>query len=206
MVQMTEILSLLVFQSSRQQLLSILMTKIDVAKAHRDEHKARNEPEDEAEARYIDNMLKAFQAADDHSKRLEYWSDLREMAREGEILGTSEQGWGHEWRDAESNGSKSSALGDGDENKDTQNVRVVEEPNPAPDEDVLEELAEEDKDDEQMEAAKKEAELRQLAEVGELKGKWEEDSVKRPEKLTSFYNDDEEDDVDDEHNRHNHDT
>jgi hypothetical protein len=204
---MPEILALLVFQSSRQQLLSILMAKIDSARAHRDEHKAHNEPEDEAEGRYIDNMLKAFQAADDHSKRLEYWSDLREMSRKSEISGGAEQDWGHGCQSAGTNGRESSALDDGvkqaGKDKGKRKIRVADELDVAPNENVPEGLTEEDKDDRQIEAAKKEAELRQLAEVGELKDEGKEDGVKSPAKLTSF-SDDEHDD-DSEHEGHHHD-
>jgi hypothetical protein len=185
MLQMSDIMSLLVFQGSRQQLLSILMNKIDAAKAHRDEHKTRNEPEDEAEGRYIDNVLKAFEAADDHSKRLEYWSDLRELSRKGEVSGPAKQAWSHGWQNAGHSGQKGSALiGAQDETVtgNPHNPHVAEENDRAPDEDVPGELAQEDRDDMHLDDAKKEAEARQLAEVEELK----DGDMKRPAKLTSF--------------------
>jgi hypothetical protein len=199
---MSEIMSLLVFEGSRQQLLSTLMAKIDSAKAHREEHKARNEPEDEAEGRYIDNMLNAFEAADDHSKRLEYWSDLREMSRKGEILGGTKQGWGHVWQHVGTSGRESSAPSDGErqsgDDKGKQRAYMANDVNQAPDENIPEQLGEEDKDDEQIEAAKREAESRQLAEVGGLDG----DDVKSPAKLTSFS--DNEQDADSEHEGRHH--
>lgn len=202
---MSEIMSLLVFQGSRQQLLSILMAKIHSAKAHRDEHKARNEPEDEAEGRYIDDMLKAYEAADNHCKRLEYWSDLREMSRKGEVSGDTDQGWGHVWPSAGTSDQESSALGNGErqsgDNKGKRRTRVANNVDQAPDENVPELLAEEDKDDKQIEAAKREAESRQLAEVGGLDG----DDVKSPAKLTSFSDDEHDDDLS-EHEGNHHDT
>jgi hypothetical protein len=158
------------------------MNKIDAAKAHRDEHKARNEPEDEAEGRYIDNVLKAFEAADDHSKRLEYWSDLRELSRKGEVSGAAKQAWSHGWQSARHSGPKSSALRGAQDETVTGNIYVAEESDQAPDEYVPDELAQEDRDDMHLDDAKKEAEARQLAEVEELK----DGNMKRPAKLTSF--------------------
>ncbi|KAE9969673.1 hypothetical protein BLS_008814 [Venturia inaequalis] len=189
---MSDIMSLLVFQGSRQQLLSILMSKIASAKAHRDEHKARHEPEDEAEGRYIDNMLNAFEAADDHCKRLEYWSDLREMSRKGEISGDAAQGWGHAWQGTGSVGRESRVL-EGqskkfENDKGKRKARLESEVFYTAEENVPEELAEEEKDDQQMQAAKKRAESRQLTEVGEMGGKSDENR-RNPAKLTAFSDD-----------------
>ncbi|TLD24689.1 Ferlin/Peroxisome membrane [Venturia nashicola] len=189
---MSDIMSLLVFQSSRQQLLSILTHKIGSAKAHRDEHKARQEVEDQAESRYIDNMLNAFQAADDHCKRLEYWSDLREMSRKGEISGDAAQGWGHTWQRSGSVGRESRALEDQsrkpENDKGKRRARLNSDVFYTAQENVPEELAEEEKDERKMEAAKKQAESRQLTEVGEA-GERREEERRKPAKLTAFSDD-----------------
>lgn len=202
---MSEIMSLLVFQSSRKQLLSMLVAKIESAKAHRDEHKACNKPEGEAEGRYIDDILKAFEAADNHSKQLEYWSDLREMARKGETSGDTDQGWGHVWQSAGTSGRESSALNDRErqsgDDKGKRRARVANDVDQAPYENVPEQLAEKDKDDEQIEAAKREAESKQLAEVGGPDG----NDMKSLAKLTLFSDDEHIEDLS-EHEGHHHET
>lgn len=190
---MSDIMSLLVFQGSRQQLLSILMNKIASAKAHRDEHKARHEPEDEAEGRYIDNMLNAFEAADDHCKRLEYWSDLREMSRKGKISKDAAQGRSHARQGAGSVGWESRVFeGQSREpeyGKGKRRARLESDVFYTAEENVPEELTEEEKDEQQMEAAKKRAESRQLTEVGETGGRRDENE-RNPAKLTTFSDDD----------------
>lgn len=187
---MSDIMSLLVFQGSRQQLLSLLMDKINSVKAHRNEHKARQQPEAEAERRYIDNMLNAFEAAGEHCERLEYWSDLREMSRKGDILEDAAQGWGV------GDGSRQSGN-----DKGKRKARAVDDVFHTAEENLPEELAAEEKDDEQVEAAKKQAESRQLAEVGELSG-GEHSNVKCPTKLTSFSDDEDGDKIEHEGDRH----
>ncbi|KAK7542136.1 uncharacterized protein J3D65DRAFT_664557 [Phyllosticta citribraziliensis] len=76
------IMSLFVFQSSRRQLLSLLLQTCDAASAHRRAHTEDNEPEGPEESRKIDNLLRAVKAADEACRRLEYWSDLQGVATE----------------------------------------------------------------------------------------------------------------------------
>jgi hypothetical protein len=99
---MPDIMSLLVFQSSRLQLLSSLQHRFNVAAAHRDEHVKKGEPEDDHEKKSIDNLLRAMEAADAQCKRLEFWSDFRSVAQEGGVLGAADHshGFDHEWQDA----------------------------------------------------------------------------------------------------------
>jgi hypothetical protein len=100
--QMPAIMSLLVFQSSRLQLLASLKHRFSVAAAHRDEHVKRGEPEDEHERKSIDNLLQAVEAADQQCKRLEFWSDFRSVAQDGGVLGAADHSHrlDHEWKDA----------------------------------------------------------------------------------------------------------
>ncbi|KAH0542332.1 hypothetical protein FGG08_003269 [Glutinoglossum americanum] len=97
--RMPEIMASLVFQASRRQLLAHLSRKFDTVSSHRDQHLERGEPEDDVEQRKIDNLLKAIHAADEQVKELEFWSDVRAMAREGENSGAADdgQGWGCRW-------------------------------------------------------------------------------------------------------------
>lgn len=94
------------FQTSRRQLLTMLMQKFEAASNHREEHLRRGEAEDEREKRDIDILLQAVKAADEEVKRLEYWSDIRDIARQGQTIGASGEayGWGHEWQGIDNSG------------------------------------------------------------------------------------------------------
>lgn len=76
---MSEIMSALVFQNSRRQILEHLKDSAEKAQKHRDEHDAEERPEGEAEKRRIDNLLKAADAADQQIHGLEYWSDRKHV-------------------------------------------------------------------------------------------------------------------------------
>ncbi|KAK0640362.1 Meiotically up-regulated gene 65 protein [Lasiodiplodia hormozganensis] len=97
--QMPTIMSLLVFQSSRRYLLSVLFRHFEAASAHRDAHIERGQRESSPEGRKIDNLMKALNAADDECRKLEYWSDIRRIAQRGESLAAvdASHGWGHGW-------------------------------------------------------------------------------------------------------------
>jgi len=88
-----------VFQASRRQLLAHLSRKFDAASSHRHQHLERGEPESDKEERQIDYLLKAVRAADDQVQELEFWSDVRAVAAQGESVGGlgEGQGWGCEW-------------------------------------------------------------------------------------------------------------
>ena len=103
--EMPHILSLLVYQSSRRQLLSVLLEKIDelhgdahgAHEAHEEQEKcpsnengsksnARDGAENGDEAsetgnpqREIDYLHRALETAEQQVKRLEYWSDMRQV-------------------------------------------------------------------------------------------------------------------------------
>ena len=106
-VQIPTIMSLLVFQNSRRQLLSALMSTIDDAKDHREEHKKRGETENAAEERRINNLLKAVEAADAECKKLEYWSDIRKLAENGNAghATDSNSGWDDKWQGLDNSGA-----------------------------------------------------------------------------------------------------
>lgn len=101
-------MSMLIFQNSRRQLLATLMDTFDAAKKHRDEHKAQDKPEGEAETRRINNLLKAVEAADVECKKLEYWSDIRELAVEGRAGNATAEasGWDEKWQGVDESGPK----------------------------------------------------------------------------------------------------
>lgn len=98
---------MLVFQNSRRQLLSTLMTTFDDASSHRAEHKERGEPEDAGEEQRITNLLRAVEAADAECKKLEYWSDIKKLAEGGEAGNATDpkHGWGKHWQGLDSSGA-----------------------------------------------------------------------------------------------------
>src|SRR4051794_33009733 len=100
-------MSMLIFQNSRRQLLTNLMNTFDAAKEHREEHKEKGEPENEAEERRTNNLLKAVEAADAECKKLEYWSDIRKLAEAGEAAHATdpEKGWDQRWEGLDSSGA-----------------------------------------------------------------------------------------------------
>ena len=86
--QIPEIMSLFVFQTSRRQLVELLQHEAADAKKHRDEHDAEEKPEGEAEARRIDNVLKAVRTANGQIGGLEYWSDRKHVLQFSDENGT----------------------------------------------------------------------------------------------------------------------
>ncbi|OAP58798.1 hypothetical protein AYL99_06095 [Fonsecaea erecta] len=74
-----DIMSFLVFQNSRRQLLSYLKKTANEAREHRRAHEEENKPEGDAESRRINNLLAAIEAADAEIGALEYWSDRKHI-------------------------------------------------------------------------------------------------------------------------------
>lgn len=104
--RMPEIMSLFVFQSSRRQLLSDLLQRYDetskqkeslTSHSHED---AKSKKDHDAATRRADNLMRAVRAADEQVKKLEYWSDIKSMAQQGDTLQRSEGGhWdGDKWQ------------------------------------------------------------------------------------------------------------
>lgn len=100
-------MSLLIFQNSRRQLLSTLMETIDDARGQRDTNQKSATPENGAEERRINNLLKAVEAADAECKKLEYWSDIRKLAEEGNAGHATDArtGWDETWQGVDSSGA-----------------------------------------------------------------------------------------------------
>jgi hypothetical protein len=105
-VQMPAIMSMLIFQNSRRQLLSKLMDTFDAAKEHRQKHKEESKPEGEAEERRINHLMKSVEAADAECKKLEYWSDIRHLAETGAAGNATDpdSGWDGAWEGLDRSG------------------------------------------------------------------------------------------------------
>lgn len=106
--RMHDIMSQFIFQASRRLLLSHLLRLVDEASAHRKMHEDEGTEEDPAEKEKIDNLQAALNAADEEVKRLEFWSDIKDMAEKGETKGAVDerQGWGDKWIGVDSSGPK----------------------------------------------------------------------------------------------------
>lgn len=77
--KMPDIMSQLVFQNTRRQILQYLKDQAEGAQEHRDEHNAEHRPEGPDEKQHIDNLLKAAEAANKEISGLEYWSDRKHV-------------------------------------------------------------------------------------------------------------------------------
>jgi hypothetical protein len=106
-MQIPAIMSMLIFQNSRRQLLSTLMDRFDAAKEHREQHEKEARPEGEAEERRINNLLKAVEAADSECKKLEYWSDIKNLTEEGKAGNATDpsMGWDEKWQGLDVSGA-----------------------------------------------------------------------------------------------------
>jgi hypothetical protein len=91
---MHEIMSQFIFQASRRSLLAHLSTLFD-EETQRHMENAGEDKEDTTEKRRIDNLEAALKAADEEVKRLEFWSDIKDMAEQGDTKGAVDesQGW-----------------------------------------------------------------------------------------------------------------
>lgn len=106
--QIPAIMSMLIFQNSRRQLLATLMDRLETARDHRTAREREDPPEDDAEKRRIDNLLKAIEAADSECKKLEYWSDIRNLTEEGKAGNATDpsMGWDGTWQGLDGSGAQ----------------------------------------------------------------------------------------------------
>ncbi|MCJ1387985.1 hypothetical protein MMC18_000829 [Xylographa bjoerkii] len=77
--RMHEIMGMFLYQTSRQQLVATLQDVLDTRTKRAREHGNDGTTEAEDEKRKTDSLLKAVQAADEHVKDLEYWSDVKRV-------------------------------------------------------------------------------------------------------------------------------
>lgn len=84
--RMAEIMGMLMFQSSRRQLLSDLTSRHEEAHkeqqelaGHEHEDDEQKQREHDKKARHAENLLKAVHAAEEQVQKLEYWSDIKGM-------------------------------------------------------------------------------------------------------------------------------
>ena len=90
--RMPEIMSLFIYQSSRRRLLADLIANHDEAHEQKEDLHSHSHSDVDSQRRhaeaekYAENLHKAVLAAERQVKRLEYWSDIKGMAVEEEML------------------------------------------------------------------------------------------------------------------------
>ncbi|KAJ4306082.1 hypothetical protein N0V88_000878 [Collariella sp. IMI 366227] len=101
---MHDIMALFVFQASRRVLLTRLTEVYDKTVAERD-RKGKDAADEELDRR-VDNLARAIRHADEEVRRLEYWSDVKGMAEEGDSKGAVDhkQGWSPKWQGVDKSG------------------------------------------------------------------------------------------------------
>lgn len=99
---MHDIMSLFVFQASRRVLLTRLTEVYDNMVAQQSKEKDAS-PDLE---RKVKNLAAAVKHADEEVRRLEYWSDVKGMAEEGDSKGAvdQKQGWDPAWQGVDRSG------------------------------------------------------------------------------------------------------
>lgn len=116
--RMHDVMLMFIFQASRRLLLAHLSkvldaaTKEEMARQQMEKEggaaKKTDEEEQEEERRKtrISNLRQAVAAADEEVKKLEYWSDIKDIAEEGATKGAVDerQGWDEDWKGLDSSG------------------------------------------------------------------------------------------------------
>lgn len=92
---MSEIMFQFIFQASRRLLLAHLSQICKDASEQREQRTRDGEEQSAADARRIANLEAAIRAADEQVKRLEFWSDIKELVGQGDVGGAVDksQGW-----------------------------------------------------------------------------------------------------------------
>ncbi|MCJ1382079.1 hypothetical protein MMC17_005191 [Xylographa soralifera] len=104
---MHEIMRMFLYQTSRQQLVTTMQDALDTRTKPFQGHGNDGTTESEDEKRKTDSLLKAVEAANDHVKDLEYWSDVKQV-ESGEVKGENgtieKHGGNSSSREADSSG------------------------------------------------------------------------------------------------------
>jgi hypothetical protein len=106
--RMHDIMGTFIFQASRRLLLSHLLKIFNEAVDERKSNAESGKEPDPAQKRRLENLEAALQHADEEVKRLEFWSDVKDMAEKGETKGAVDesQGWDKTWTGLDSSAPK----------------------------------------------------------------------------------------------------
>lgn len=116
--KMHDIMGIFIFQTSRKLLLSYLLNALhEATEQQKVDVESKQEP-DATKLRRLENLEVAVKHADEEVKRLEFWSDVKEMAERGVTKGAvdEDQGWDETWAGIDRSGpedviSKKNAIG-----------------------------------------------------------------------------------------------
>ncbi|KAF4630778.1 hypothetical protein G7Y89_g7359 [Cudoniella acicularis] len=106
---MHEIMGMFIFQASRRLLLAHLHRVFDEVSHPKEEYDGTDDDKDSPEKRRLKNLEAALVHADEEVKKLEFWSDVKNLAENGETLGAVDkfQGWdGKRWTGLDDSGPK----------------------------------------------------------------------------------------------------
>jgi len=106
--RMHDIMGIFIFQASRRLLLTHLLKIFnDALEEQKKDEEGEKEP-DPAGKRRVDNLEAALKYADEEVKRLEFWSDVKDMAEKGDTKSAVDesQGWGKGWSGLDDSGPK----------------------------------------------------------------------------------------------------
>ncbi|CZR59736.1 uncharacterized protein PAC_09630 [Phialocephala subalpina] len=106
---MHDIMRMFIFQESRRSLLTHLLKICNEAMEKQKENNEKGKEDiDPAIQRRHENLEAAVHHADEEVKRLEYWSDVKDMAEKGETKGAADesQGWDSRWTGLDGSGPK----------------------------------------------------------------------------------------------------
>jgi hypothetical protein len=106
--RMHEIMRMFIFQASRRSLLTHLLRIFDEAAEKQKEFGDSGKEIDPTAKKRYDNLEAAIHHADEEVKRLEYWSDVKDMADKGQTKGAVDesQGWDSRWTGLDGSGPK----------------------------------------------------------------------------------------------------
>jgi hypothetical protein len=106
--RMHDIMALFIFQASRQLLLSHLLKIFNEASDEVKKDTDGVKEPDPNKKRRLENLEAAVKHADEEVKRLEFWSDVKDMADNGETKGAVDesQGWDKGWSGLDNSGPK----------------------------------------------------------------------------------------------------
>ena len=106
--KMHDIMHMFIFQASRRLLLTHLLKTFNDASEQQKLILAGDKEVDPAVQRRLDNLEAAVKHADEEVKKLEFWSDVKDMAEKGHTKGAVDesQGWDQSWIGLDDSGPK----------------------------------------------------------------------------------------------------
>lgn len=97
--RMHDVMKVFIFQASRRLLLSHLINIFNDAAEEVKKMTDEGKEPDPAKKQRLENLEEAVKHADDEVKKLEFWSDVKDMTAKGEVKGAMDEshGWDSRW-------------------------------------------------------------------------------------------------------------